>query len=153
VWCNSFDADLLAVVPGAVEALGTAGEVKLWTYSRLTDGKINHPSCWNADEGYVAFFWTAPELRPPPSYVTEPPEVTCTFLEAVRDEWVHSCTINVNGQDAWNPPSRLMEQLMYDLRGWTLLGDEQREAIQEWVRHSLRAAAGRLTEVIAAGAQ
>jgi hypothetical protein len=149
VWCDDFDADLLAVVPGAAEALGEAAGVKLLTYSTLTDGKINCPSAWNTYDGsLIAYFWTAPEHRPNAAWYTTDPVVGCTFLEAVRDEWVHSCTIAVNWHVIWKPPDRLMEKLMYDLRGWgTPLAGEQREQIRGDVLASLRAAAGRLTQV------
>jgi len=73
MWCDTFDADLLAVVPGAAEALGPAAEVRLLTYSRLTNGRINHPSCWSTDEGFAAFFWTGARYRPPAGYVTDAP--------------------------------------------------------------------------------
>jgi hypothetical protein len=148
MWCDDFDADLLKVVPGAAEALGDAAHIRLETYSRLTDGKINHPSCWNTDGGFTAFFWTHPDHRPAGCWVTDERVVECTFLEVIRDEWVHSCTVDVNGHTVWRPPDRLMERLMSDLRGWTTLSDEDREAIRESVRRSLRAAAERVTAVM-----
>lgn len=149
MWCDDFDADLLAVVPGAAEALGPAGDTPMWTYSRPTDGKINCPAAWNTDDGYTALFWTAPEHQPGPFYATRDPVVACTFLEAVRDEWVHSCAVAVNYHVTWRPPVRLMERLMFDLRGWTALEPGEREDIQERVRRSLRRAAGRLGAVLA----
>jgi len=147
MWCDTFDADLLAVVPGAAEALGPAGGLRLMTYSRLTNGRINHPSCWSTYEGFAAFFWTAEEHRPDASWSTDAPVAECTFLEAVRDEWVHSCAIVVNGRVVWRPPVRLMQKLMYDLRGWTPLADEERERIRGDVRCSLTSAARRLARV------
>jgi len=148
MWCDTFDADLLAVVPGAADALGPAGEVRLLTWSRLTDGKINCPSCWNCPQGLAAFFWTGEEHQPDESYWwTDDPVAECTFLEAVRDEWVHSCAVAVNDHIVWRPPVRLMEKLMYDLRGWTVLADDERERIRGDVRRSLRSAARRLERV------
>jgi hypothetical protein len=145
MWCDSFDADLLKVVPGAAETLaGTAG-VKLETHSSPTDGKINCPSAWWTDEGLAAFFWTDPELAAPAGYITDDPVVECTFLEAVRDEWVHGQILCVNRRVVWRPPARLMEKLMFDLRGWTVLTDAEREDIRKSVRKSLSAAAARLT--------
>jgi hypothetical protein len=38
-----------------------------------------------------------------------------------------------------------MEKLMFDLRGWTVLADAEREDIRKSVRKSLSAAAARLT--------
>lgn len=144
MWCDDFDADLLKVVPGAVEALGPAASVQLQTYSRLTDEKINHPSCWHTDAGIAAFFWTVPEGRPPAGYSTDDPPAECTFLEAVRDEWVHDCVICVNRHVVWQPPGRLMERLMYDVRGWTVLTEAQRTDACQSVLRSLEAAAQRL---------
>lgn len=148
MWCDTFDADLLAVVPGAAEALGLAAGIRLETYSKTYAGKINLPSCWDTHEGFVAFFWTDPAARPPAGFVTDDPVVSCTFLEAVRDEWVHDAAISVNGQVVWRPPVRLMERLMYDLRGWTVLPDAERDAIRLNVRISLGRAAGRLAALV-----
>lgn len=145
MWCDTFDADLLAVVPGALDALGDTAGVRLLTYSTLTGGKINHPATWN---GPGALFWTSPDHQPDAFWATSKPVAECTFAEAVRDEWVHSCTININGTAIWEPPARLMERLMYDLRGWRPLDDTEREHIRGNVRASLTAAAARLTALL-----
>lgn len=145
MWCDDFDADLLKVVPGAMEALGDAAGVPLLTYSQPTGGKINCPSSWN---GTGALFWTAPEHKPGPFYWTDDPVTECTFLEAVRDEWVHSSLIVVNERPVWRPPTRLMDQLMFDLRGWTLVEAPERDLIRRHVLRSLEAAAGRLRAVL-----
>jgi hypothetical protein len=149
MWCDTFDADLLAVVPGAAEALGDTAGIHLRTYSHPTGGKINCPSAWNTyDDGLVAFFWTADEHRPDGSYYTDAPVAECTFLEAIRDEWVHSCAVSVNGVIIWRPPVRLMEQLMYDLRGWTIMPDALREDTRGNALRSLEGAANRLRELL-----
>lgn len=145
MWCDSFDADLLKVVPGAAEALGDLASLRLTTYSNLAGGRINHPSCWNMAVGTCAWFWTREDGKPDPSYWTDAPEAECTLLEAVRDEWVHGCIIVVDHAIAWRPPNQLMTRLMYDLRGWTIMTDEAREKCRENVRASLRAVAGRLS--------
>ncbi len=148
MWCDTFDADLLKVVPGAAETLaGTAG-VKLETHSRPTDGKINCPSAWWTDGGLTSFFWTDPGLAPPAGYVTDDPVVECTFLEAVRDEWVHGAVLCVNRRTVWRPPVRLMEKLMFDLRGWTVLDDAEREYIRKSVCKSLSGAVARLVTAV-----
>ncbi len=149
MWCDDFDADLLRAVPGAAEALGDAGALRLATYSRLTGGKINCPSAWNTYDGLTAFFWTKDEHRPDEFWRTDAPEAACTLLEAVRDEWVHGCLITVDGRIIWRPPSGLMDRLMYDLRGWTPMTDAVREESREHVRASLRAAAERLRDLTA----
>lgn len=148
MWCDTFDADLLAVVPGAAEALGETASIRLETYSLLAGGKINHPSCWSTGGGFTAFFWTAPGFRPAASFCTDAPVAECTFLEAVRDEWVHACTVAVNGVLVWLPPVRLMEKLMYDLRGWTVLPGDAREEIRGQVRDSLEQAAERTRRAV-----
>jgi hypothetical protein len=147
VWCDSFDADLLKVVPGAAEALGETAGLELTTFSRTTGGKINAPSCWHADAGLASFFWTGPQHKPGPFYYTNQPEAACTFLEAVRDEWVHSAVVVVDGWVVWCPPVRLMERLMYDLRGWTVLDGGEREKIRGDVLASLRSAAMRVARI------
>ena len=154
MWCDTFDADLLSTVPGALEAVGPAAAVSLTTRSHVTDGKINSPSAWNTYEGLMAFFWTAPEHAPDFAYWrTDKPEVACTFAEVVRDEWVHDALVNVNGHIVWRPPVNLMMKLMYDVRGWAVLEDGKREAIQESVRRSLAAAGERLVAVVNGGAE
>ena len=115
------------VVPGAIEALGETAAVPLTTYSRLTDWKINCPSTWSTIYGFTSFFWTASDHSRDACYVTDAPEATCTFGEAVRNEWVDSSVICVNGQPVWTPPVRMMEALMFDVRGWTRLTDDRRE--------------------------
>jgi len=148
MWCDDFDTDLLKVVPGAVQALGGTASIRLETFSSLTGGKINCPSAWNTHQGSLAFFWTDPAFRPPMGYVTDDPAAECTFLEAVRDEWVHSSVVSVNDRIVWRPPVRLMERLMYDLRGWTVLTGREREGIRQAVRRSLTSAAITLTAVL-----
>jgi hypothetical protein len=145
MWCDTFDADLLAVVPGAAEALGDTAAVRLWTYSEVTGGVINCPASW---DGAGALFWTAPRYRPSATYYTRSPIAACTFLEVVRDEWVHHSRVGVNGYPVWQPPARLMMQLMYDLRGWTPVPAASRRQLVSNAQASLLAAADRLRQVI-----
>ena len=147
MWCDDFDADLLAVVPGAMRALGDTAGVRLLTYSQVTGGSINCPSAWNSDYGLMAFFWTSPEHRPDEFWWTDDPVVPCTFGEAVRDEWVHSCVIAVNRRIVWRPPVRAMERLMFDLRGWTPLEAAERRRVRAHVLHGLARAASTLAKV------
>lgn len=153
MWCDDFDADLLRIVPGAAEALGAAADVRLTTRSHVTGGRINLPSCWHTDRGLAAFFWTHPEGMPPACYVTSEPEAGCTFLEAVRDEWVHTCLIVVDHQLIWRPRWSWLDKLMYDVRGWTVLEDAERERIRQSVRDSLRTAAYKLRRLVPEGVQ
>lgn len=149
LWCEGFDADLLAVVPGALDELGDTADVKLWTYSTPTNGKINCPASWWTDAGLASFFSTTDRSPIPASFRTSDPLVDCTFLEAIRDEWVHQSLILVNGVLVWRPPARAMEQLMYDVRGWhrVKLTDDERDEIRDEVLTSLADAVFRLRSV------
>lgn len=149
LWCDGFDADLLKVVPGAAEALGGTAGAALETYSHPTNGKINCPSAWWEDGGLLAYFWTDPAFGPPPGYSTDAPVVACTFLEAVRDEWVHGSVVAVNRRFVWEPPEAAMMRLMHDLRGRDVLPDAVRADLRWGVLRSLEAAAGRLRAVVA----
>lgn len=145
LWCADFDSDLLRVVPGVVEALGDVVSRRLWTRCRPSNGKINHPAAWNTQDGLTAFFTTHEDRDPVPSagYVTSgADEITeCTLLDAIRDEWVHDCAIVVDGHLIWQPRQHDQLALMYDLRGWTVLSDDEREQVRENVLLSVRAAA------------
>lgn len=141
LWCDTFDADLLAVVPGAIAALGPAANLELWTYSNPTNGRINCPAAWHTDFGLAAFFSTRDRSPTPAHSWTRDPLVECTFLEVVRDEWVHSQVVIVNNRVVWTPPADLMQDLMYDLRGWSPLHDDDRAERQSEVRRQLTKAA------------
>lgn len=148
LWCDDFDADLPKVVPGALGALGSTAGVELLTYATPTNGKINCPASWWTDLGLTAFFSTGGPIVPA-GYVGGKEVVGCTFWEAVRDEWIHESVMVVDRKFVWKPPGGLMMRLMYDLRGWTVLTDEEQAETQEHVRQSLAAAASRLRTVIA----
>ena len=111
MWCDTFDADLLKVVPGTEEALGEAAGVLLLTRGHETGGKLNHPSVWNDHAGMLAFFWTpgCEHLGCPGGYVTDAPVVACTFLEAVRDAWSARSSASGAGRSSSRsllPPAR-----------------------------------------------
>lgn len=150
LWCDNFDADLLTVVPGVDDALGDIADMQLWTHCRPTDGRINSPAAWHTDLGLTAFFSTDRDRPPAPAhYLTNDPLVRCTFLEAVRDEWIHSSVIVVDGLVVWEPPVRQFERLMYDVRGWQILPDGEREAVRGDVVASLLDAAERVRRIVA----
>lgn len=145
MWCDDFDADLLKVVPGAAEALGAAADIRLWTHGNETNGKLNHPSVWGSDIGMIAFFGFSPAATgKPDGYYTDRPTIECTFLEAVRDCWVHTYGIVVHHQTVWRSTWGPFEVLMYDIRGWRRALDATREDLINEVLDSLRAAAQRL---------
>lgn len=150
LWCDDFDADLPKVVPGALDILGAEADVDLRTHCKPTNGRINCPAAWWGDDGLTAFFATPSYgAAAPAGYWTTDPVVDCTFWEVVRDEWIHGSIVVVNSRFVWKPPNRLMEQLMFDLRGWTVLDDLERTRIQKHVHASLAAAAERLTAALA----
>lgn len=150
LWCDDFDADLPKLIPDAIDALDGVADVALWTRSKPTNGRINCPSCWHSDIGLCAYFTTREGENPqPPGFFSRDPIVRCTFWEAVRDEWCHDATIVVNRVVIWTPPSELMMQLMFDVRGWSPLKPSEANAIANQVLDGLSAAAERLREVIA----
>lgn len=148
MWCDGFDCDLPTVVPGSREALGDTAEQKLFTYSMPTDGKINCPSAWNEVEGLVSYFGfkdpSTPRGRTPTASVME-----CTFLEAVRDLWIHQHLLYVEGVQVWNPSmestiGQAFEVLMYHTRRWVPVPQVDVERYQKIVLFSLTEAADRL---------
>lgn len=155
LWCDGMDAELPTLVPEAHAALGAMADVELLTYcTTATNGKINCPASWWTDDGLAAYF-ALPGFGgiTPPGYVGRHEIVSCTFWEAVQDEWWHDSIIRVNWRhNVWKPPTNLMLALMYDARGWTCGGDpmtdQERAAIQENVRRSLTAAARRLEAIV-----
>lgn len=151
MWCDDFDADLPKVVPGAMRALGGSADVPLLTYSRVTGGRINCPAAWNTYDGLTSFFWTDEARRPDDAWYTQDPVSECTFAEAVRDEWVHSCVVAVNGRVVWRPPVRAMERLMFDLRGWSPLEPGERSRIRAGVLRGLVRAAATLAKAAVPG--
>lgn len=118
-WSDNFDADLLKVIPETEEILGETANIQLWTHGGLTDGKLNHPSCWNTDVGMTAFFGFKQTGFKPDAFWTDRPLVSCTFLEACRDAWVHGFVIGVDGYEVADFCSTqgILLELMHDLRG------------------------------------
>lgn len=142
LWCADFDSDLLRLVPGVLDALGDTATRRLWTHCRPTNGKINCPSAWNDSGGLSAFFTVHEDRDPAPAgFWTNEPIVECTFLDVVRDEWVHDSRVVVDGHLIWKPQASWQQALMYDARGWQVLSDTERRAIRDNVRLSLSVAA------------
>jgi hypothetical protein len=118
-WCDNFDCDLFRAVPESREILEELGQVKLLTRGTVTNGRLNHPTCWNHDKGLIALFSFSGEPRPP-GYHSSDPIVECTFEEAIRDAWVHTLVVVVERQLIWNAFElrREFETLMYHHRKW-----------------------------------
>lgn len=97
MWCDSFDADLLKLIPIATDILGDVANVHLWTYCDRPDGcKLNGPCAWNHSYGMVSFFGLESHGFKPTAYFTDAPLVRCTFMEACRDLWCHHALMMVN---------------------------------------------------------
>jgi hypothetical protein len=142
-WSDDFDTDLLKVVPGAAAVLARADGVRLWTYGGTTHDRLNHPCVWGGNHGWSAFFGTHEGgWWLPGSYSPSKPLVECTWTEAVRDAWVHNYLIVVDGVPAWNNPrlNSVFTKLMYDVRGWTPLPDDELDRMRGNVLASLIAA-------------
>jgi hypothetical protein len=154
-WSDAFDADLLKVVPGVEDLLGNAAEIQLWTYCRnRTHGRINLPTCWNTYHGMTSFFWTTIPPHHRDSYgwvrfghgLTTNAQLTeCTWLEVLRDEWVHGAIVNVDGSMVWRADllQNTMMALMWDLRGPRKLPFNKRDDLRHRARrHIADATAG-----------
>ncbi len=166
MWCDDFDCDLPKVVPEAMPIVAQIPDsVILRTHSHLTDGKLNHPSCWHTDLGVTAFFtlaggYTGPSLGwsfgsiAPPGYVTDSPIVACTFTEAVRDLWVHDLAMVVDGVLVWDAQkmwSAAFEPLMYHVRGWHTRTDAEAAEYRRRTCASLEVAVRRMQQLIRNG--
>jgi len=124
-WSDSFDMDLLKVIPGVVDAAAPAAHLRLWTYGGTSYGRLNHPAVWNGYKGTLAYFglddtgWWKPSAN-----WTDAPMVECTWLELLRDAWVHQYQALVNGWPVFDTSRawRMFEQLMGHARGYRNLG-------------------------------
>jgi hypothetical protein len=114
-WSDDFDMDLPKIIPGAKELLGDLADIELLTHGHATYGGLNHPSCWNASSGSVAFFGrTAPHK--PTHYFTSDPTVRCTLWEAIRDAWVHDFVLMFEGNPVWTPQYHHFQPIMFHIR-------------------------------------
>ena len=123
-WSDDFDMDLLKVFPDVARML-RAPDRLLWTVGHTTHGRLNHPTVWNS---HGAFLWlTKPELARDENgwfnvdgCVDDAPEIECTWMEWLRDAWVHSYGTLVLPHRRLLPeaPRRDFDTIMYDRRGW-----------------------------------
>src|SRR5947209_3162420 len=98
-WADAFDIDLLKVFPN-IELFGDTVDVPIWTLSSTTFGRLNCPCAWHTYTGLTSFLWlTKPNLPRDENgwiqadhsslCVTAHLEVEGTWLEWLRDMWVH----------------------------------------------------------------
>lgn len=158
MWCDSFDMDLLRVVPEVVKIVDAFANVKLWTYCRgAVDGVINLPTCWNTNLGLAAFFFSEEPkhernaqgwLHFRGGYTTDAQLVWCTWLELLRDGWVHQYVVDLDGKVVWRPNdlAREFELLMWHRRGWRTASEEQVKSAIEHVSASIEDACDALAE-------
>lgn len=145
LWCETFDLDLPKVIHGAREALGDTADQVLFTHAAVTNGRINLPAAWNENEGLASYFGFKGPAAPARHY-TERPIVECTFWEALRDLWIHQHLLMVEGVLVWNPTfnssvGQAFEVLMYKLRSWRPVPEEDVQKNQTIVLESLKEAA------------
>jgi hypothetical protein len=100
-WCDDFDCDLFKVIPETRDALGPVGDVLLRTRGHSTNGRLNHPACWNHDVGLISFFGFSGDPAPS-GFHSSDPIIDCTIEEAIRDAWVHTLAIAIEGQIIFN---------------------------------------------------
>lgn len=142
-WADTFDGDLLKLVPGVEAALGDAARIPLWTHcAHPTQGRINLPNVWNQDAGLCAFFALDANTPGQPAYcITSGPRLECTWLEVLRDVWSHNFGVVAGGTLVLEPDGFAHElALLYDVRGWTLLDATTRATYQQRSLDTVRAA-------------
>jgi hypothetical protein len=129
-WSDDFDMDLLKVFPETTAILGELADTKLWTVGHESFGRLNHPCVWNS---HGAFIWLKKPNLERDSHgwynvhgcVANEPEIECTWLELLRDQWPHSYNFVLLLEPRFvgavrfpGPPETAFMQIMYDLRGW-----------------------------------
>ncbi len=156
MWYDDFDADLYKVVPSAEKLLAPVADVQMQTSGhpdRVT-GRLNAPDLWNGYDGMLAFFRLEKPmvLRAWKSdfYAGSKTMVACTFEEAIRDTWVHSCILHVDGIPIWNSSclQRDFDALMYDVRGWDLTTPYAVARARRRVHQSIAAAVAKLAPMV-----
>lgn len=124
-WADDFDMDLLRVVPEIGRMLGGDCDRTLWTVGHRTYGRLNHPTVWNT---HGAYLWLTKPNLPRDVHgwfnvdgcVSNDEEIECTWLELLRDAWVHGfAAVMLPSRTRLRPaPQRAFDQIMWDRRGW-----------------------------------
>lgn len=140
-WSDGFDMDLLRVCPEAIDALGETGQRVLYVRGGTSHGRLNHPSAWGHDRGFVSFFGHRGPTEPP-SWCSGEPVRECTVEEMIRDAWVHDLVCVVDGVEVFDGATLAgdFQRWMYHLRGWALLTDRQLRPIRENLLRRVREA-------------
>ena len=130
-WSDDFDMDLPKIIPEARSLLGAYADLELVTHGSETHGRLNHPTCWNHELGYVSYFGRPGRIFKPNGYWTDSPIIRCTLWEAIRDAWAHDNVIIFEGRTPiWsgNETRRDFDPLMYHIRGWRALDEAEIDA-------------------------
>jgi hypothetical protein len=124
-WSDDFDLDLLKIFPELENQLNGMAGTKLWTVGHETYGRLNHPNIWNSHGAYV---WSERPLLPRDekgwfkigACVGNEPVIECTWLEILRDSWVHGYGFILLPSGVYFPAAdrNLFDQIMYHHRGW-----------------------------------
>lgn len=141
-WSDDFDSDLLTVFPDIRKLLGATIDVPIWTISHTTYGRLNCPAAWNTDLGLSCFLWLEKPNLPRNEHgwvnihgcVADEPEVEGTWLEWLRDQWVH-------GQ-RWTllPGGLQFSQVDYNRCFYPIMANRRQWEGYENVDHALRMA-------------
>lgn len=150
-WADDFDMDLLRVLPDLPQLVGDLGAVNLYTYGGT------HPAVRSNQRGEMdAFFGTNRDAESwmPAACVSGHQElVECTWLEVLRDVWVHQCHVHVDMELVWNTNrlARLFNDLMFGRRGHRPISGAMSSGMETVLRGEVVVATERLRLVLAEG--
>jgi len=144
-WADDFDLDLLSLWPGLESEgwLAAAANKTVWTYGNLTHRRLNHPAVWNMAHGSTAIFWRSrpADIRDRHGWVkldwgqvTNSYLVEATWLEVLRDQWVHDYQIVLDGSmlfGSLDHQAHLRDRIMGHVRGYSLLEPGEYGEIRE----------------------
>lgn len=152
---DGFDMDLLTLFPDLREQplAQEAESTPVWTLGsgRADQAVLAHPATWHSYEGLVAHYWSREPLlerdaqgwvRLPNACVTDDPLWQVTLLAALRDQWVHTIHLTLDGQRWSQYPdyNGVFERLMGHRRGYHVRDASEIRAAEQRVREWLRTA-------------
>jgi hypothetical protein len=126
-WSDDFDTDLLKVFPDVHKLLGATIDIPIWTIGHTSYGRLNCPSQWNMPFG--CFMWLDRPNYPRDKNgwiniggcVTNDREVEGTWIEWLRDAWVHGqgwTLLPVGTTFSCVDYNRCFYPIMANIRGW-----------------------------------
>jgi hypothetical protein len=128
-WADDFDIDLLKVFPHIRDIIGPTIDVPIWTIGHESYGRLNCPTAWTTDKGLSCVMRLAKPNLPREKNgwvningcVAQEAEIEGTWLEWLRDEWVHgqSWTLLLRGLTfSCVDYNRCFYPIMAHKRGW-----------------------------------